>query len=59
MHKIEWGDSKLEVEEVNIGGTKVKFFDDFIVGTENETNVSNFENILLNAIKIIMKQDNL
>ena len=28
---------------------KVKFFDDFIVGTENETTVSNFENILLNA----------
>ena len=49
----------MEVEEVNIGGTKVKFFDDFIVGTENETTVSNFENIILNAIKIIMKQDNL
>ena len=44
-----------KVEEVDIGGTKVKFFDDFIVGTENETTVSNFENILLNAIKIIMK----
>lgn len=49
----------MEVEEVNIGGTKVKFFDDFIVGTENESNISSFENILLNAMKIIMKLDDL
>lgn len=49
----------MEVEKVNIGGTKVKFFDNFIVGTENEATVSNFENVLLNAMKIIMKLDDL
>ena len=49
----------MEVVEVNIGGTKVKFFDNFIVGTENEATVSNFENVLLNAMKIIMKLDDL
>ena len=47
----------MEVEEVNIGGTKIKFFDDYITESESNLSIVNFENILLNAIKLIMKNE--
>lgn len=49
----------MEVEEIIIDSTVIKFFDDFIVESMKESNFSSFENILLNAIKKIIKYDEL
>lgn len=49
----------MEVEEISIDGTTIKFFDDFIVESMEESNLSSFESILLNAVKRIMKVDDL
>lgn len=57
VHKIYRGDLQLKVEEINIGGTKIKFFDDFITDTKGYN--SNSKDIILNTIRIIIQQDNL
>lgn len=49
----------MEIEEVCIDGTTIKFFDDFIVDSMEESNLNSFESILLNAVKKIMKIDDL
>ena len=49
----------MEVEEFCIDSTTIKFFDDFIVDSMEESNLSSFENVLLNALKTIMKIDDL
>lgn len=49
----------MEVEEVCIDSTTIKFFDDFIVDSMEESNLSSFESVLLNALKTIMKIDDL
>ena len=49
----------MEVEEVSIDSTTIKFFDDFLVESMEESNLSSFESILLNAVKKIMKFNDL
>lgn len=49
----------MEVEEICINSTTIKFFDDCIVDTMTEANLSSFESILLQAVKKIMKIDDL
>ena len=49
----------MEVEEFCIDSTTIKFLDDFIVDSMEESNLSSFENVLLNALKTIMKIDDL